>query len=72
MALTLEQRVKRLEKKVARITANGRTMDGQGKEKYIAWQKRRVEELVAEGLSNRQAKNKAWHEAQRIDFSKES
>lgn len=72
MALTLEQRVKRLEKKVARITANGRTMDGQGKERYIAWQKRRVEELVAEGLSNRQAKNKAWHEAQHIDFSKES
>lgn len=63
MALTLEQRVDRLESVARRSPA-------WAQHHYIEWQKQRVEELRATGLSHRQAKNQAWHEAQKIDFSK--
>lgn len=79
MALTLEQRVKRLEQQVkkqqrtvARMAAGGKSMDEEDKEEYLAWQKRRVEQLVLQGMSHRRAKNKAWHEAQKIDFTKKN
>lgn len=62
MTLTLEQRVERLED-VARRTP------GWAQYHYILWQKNRVEELRATGLSHRRAKAQAWHEAQKMDFS---
>lgn len=62
MSLTLEQRVERLED-VARRTP------GWAQYHYIEWQKKRVEDLRASGLSHRRAKAQAWHEAQKMDFS---
>lgn len=62
MTLTIEQRVERLEE-VARRTP------GWAQYHYIRWQKNRVEELRATGVSHRRAKAQAWHEAQKMDFS---
>lgn len=63
MSLSLEERVDRLE-------AVARRLPGWAQYHYIEWQKKRVEELRASGMSNRQAKSRAWNEAQKMDFSK--
>lgn len=63
MGRTLEERVERLEAVMRRLPAWAQYH-------YIEWQKKRVEELRATGMSVRQAKNVAWHEAQKMDFSK--
>lgn len=77
MRLTLEQRVQRLEKQtkrsvrlLARVLAQHKPVEDAEKDAYITWQNERVEELRAQGMSRRQAKNRAWHEAQQIDFAK--
>lgn len=62
MSLTIEQRVERLE-------AVARRTPGWAQYHFIEWQKKRVEELREAGLSHRRAKNQAWHEAQKMDFS---
>ncbi|QJI52271.1 hypothetical protein [Cronobacter phage JC01] len=63
MGRTLEERVERLE-------AVARRTPAWAQYHYIDWQKTRVEELRATGMSVRQAKNQAWREAQKMDFSK--
>lgn len=65
MIHTLEERVERLE-------AIARKTPGWAQYRYIEWQKQRAAQLRKEGMSGRQAKHKAWHEAQRIDFSEEN
>lgn len=62
VTMTVEERVSRIETVLSRTPA---WIDYQ----YREWQKKRAEELRLQGLSGRAAKNKAWHEAQNIDFS---
>ncbi len=65
MVRTLEDRVERLEAIV-------RKTPGWAQYRYIEWQKDRAAQLRLQGMSGRQAKDKAWHEAQHIDFTKEN
>lgn len=62
MALTIEQRVSRLE-------AIAKKGSGWSQWQNVNWQKKRAEELRNAGMSGRKAKNQAWREAQDIDFS---
>jgi hypothetical protein len=62
MALSTEERVKRLED----IAKKGK---GWAQWHNVNWQKKRAEELRNGGMSGRQAKNQAWREAQTMDFS---